>query len=41
MGVQIHGERKFLRAFICLALMLALLLGTVGAQAAETLGDHS
>lgn len=29
------GERKFLRAFICLALMLALLLGTVGAQAAE------
>ena len=29
------GERKFLRAFICLTLMLALLLGTVGAQAAE------
>ena len=29
------GERKFLRALICLTLMLALLLGTVGAQAAE------
>ena len=29
------GERKFLRTFICLTLMLSILLGTFGAQAAE------
>ena len=29
------GERKFLRAFICLTLVLSMLLGMSGAQAAE------
>ena len=34
-GCTHMGERKFLRTFICLTLMLSILLGTFGAQAAE------